>query len=177
MRSESCGPILGVEGRELCEDTGQRYFARVHPEDREQFMKVLGGLAPGAETYHTQYRLLREDGTTVVLEETARGFFDDSGKLCRLVGVTADITARRQMEEALRTAQEQLRQHAENLERAVQERTAKLQELVGELEHFSYTITHDMRAPLRAIQGFTGLMGDLCHECKQTEPKQVHRSH
>jgi PAS domain S-box-containing protein len=172
VRSESCGPILGVQGRELCEDTGQSYFARVHPDDRKQFVKMVSELAPGAETYHTQYRVLRADGTTVVLEETARGFFDPSGKLCRLVGVTADITERRRMEQALRAAQEQLRQHADSLEKAVQERTAKLSELVSELEHFSYTITHDMRAPLRAIQGFTGLMGDLCQECKQTEARE-----
>lgn len=45
-----------------------------------------------------------------------------------------------------------------NLERTVQERTTKLQEMVDELEHFSYTITHDMRAPLRAMQGFTGII-------------------
>jgi DNA-binding response OmpR family regulator len=47
------------------------------------------------------------------------------------------------------------------LERLVRERTAKLQEAMGELEHFSYTITHDMRAPLRALQGFAGFLEDL----------------
>ncbi len=47
------------------------------------------------------------------------------------------------------------------LERLVTERTAKLQDAMSELEHFSYTITHDMRAPLRALQGFAGFLEEL----------------
>jgi signal transduction histidine kinase len=50
----------------------------------------------------------------------------------------------------------------EELERVVTERTAKLQELVTELEHFSYTITHDMRAPLRSMIGFAEIMAEEC---------------
>jgi PAS domain S-box-containing protein len=46
----------------------------------------------------------------------------------------------------------------QELERLVADRTAKLQELVGELEHFSYSITHDMRAPLRAMRAFAELL-------------------
>lgn len=52
----------------------------------------------------------------------------------------------------------QIEAHAEELERVVARRTAKLQETVLELEHFSYAITHDMRAPLRAMQGFADLI-------------------
>jgi PAS domain S-box-containing protein len=44
--------------------------------------------------------------------------------------------------------------YSTRLERLVQERTAKLQETVGELEQFSYTLTHDLRAPLRAMKAF-----------------------
>lgn len=72
-----------------------------------------------------------------------------------------DITERKQTEAALREAQEQLKQHATNLEQLVAERTEKLQEVIGELEAFSYSISHDMRAPLRAIEGIAqALMED-----------------
>jgi signal transduction histidine kinase len=50
------------------------------------------------------------------------------------------------------------KQKKEELELLVVERTAKLQEMVNELEHFSYTITHDMRAPLRAMRGFAEVL-------------------
>ena len=53
---------------------------------------------------------------------------------------------------------EALRQSSEELERLVAERTARLQEMVNELRHVSYAITHDMRAPLRAMNAFAELL-------------------
>lgn len=49
------------------------------------------------------------------------------------------------------------------LEAQVRQRTLELQEMVNELEHFSYTITHDMRAPLRAMHGYAGLLEEECN--------------
>jgi signal transduction histidine kinase len=69
-----------------------------------------------------------------------------------------EINVRKNSEEALRQAQAQLADRASQLEGLVTERTAKLQELVGELEAFSYGITHDLRAPLRAMQSFAHLL-------------------
>ncbi|HZL41699.1 MAG TPA: ATP-binding protein [Verrucomicrobiae bacterium] len=69
-------------------------------------------------------------------------------------------------ERALRAAQVKLQAHADELEKTVARRTAKLQETVTELEHFSYAITHDMRAPLRAMQSFAGLLELECAGCE-----------
>lgn len=71
-----------------------------------------------------------------------------------------DITEQKQLEQALRDTRDDLAQANASLERKIQERTAKLREAMAELEHFSYTITHDMRAPLRAIQGFSLILSE-----------------
>ena len=59
-----------------------------------------------------------------------------------------------------RAAREVLARGKVELEQLVAERTDKLKELVGELEHFSYTITHDMRAPLRAMRGVAEIINE-----------------
>jgi PAS domain S-box-containing protein len=58
------------------------------------------------------------------------------------------------------------------LQRLVAERTANLQEMVNELEHFSYSITHDMRAPLRAMRSYGEIVvNELCASCSRDEAK------
>jgi PAS domain S-box-containing protein len=65
-----------------------------------------------------------------------------------------DITQRRQIEQALVEAKDQIARHAMELEKVVAQRTDELRETIGELEAFSYSVSHDMRAPLRAMQSF-----------------------
>jgi signal transduction histidine kinase len=61
-------------------------------------------------------------------------------------------------ESSLKEAQAKLRAHANHLERTVTERTAQLRETVAELEAYSYSVSHDLRAPLRAVRGYAHVL-------------------
>lgn len=69
-----------------------------------------------------------------------------------------DVTQRKRTEAALNHAREQLEEHARELENRVDERTRELQKSLKDMETFLYAIAHDLRAPLRAMSGFVGLL-------------------
>ena len=69
-----------------------------------------------------------------------------------------EIAERKVAQAALQAAKDRLADHAGELERVVAERTEKLRETVEELEAFSYSVAHDMRAPLRGMQGFARIL-------------------
>lgn len=71
-----------------------------------------------------------------------------------------DLSERQRLSEELATAQRKLQTHATDLEAQVSERTCKLRDTIAELETISYSISHDMRAPLRAMQGFAQALLD-----------------
>jgi signal transduction histidine kinase len=84
--------------------------------------------------------------------------------------------ALKQTEEALRERERQLREWTAELERRVAERTASLAETVSDLEDFSHSITHDLRAPLRAIRSFAQILDEECLACGQPQAKaHIHR--
>jgi len=88
----------------------------------------------------------------------------------RILLAINDITEGKQLE-VLREAREQLARSNENLERQIQARTASLRESLGELEAFSYTVSHDMRAPLRSLQGFANIVLESNRE--KLDPKSL----
>jgi signal transduction histidine kinase len=61
-------------------------------------------------------------------------------------------------ESELHKAQQTLKEHAQNLESKVKERTSALEDTVAQLESFSYTVAHDLRAPIRALKGYTEML-------------------
>ncbi|HVV00518.1 MAG TPA: ATP-binding protein [Verrucomicrobiae bacterium] len=70
----------------------------------------------------------------------------------------AEIAERERVEERLKDAQAQLERHTRFLEESVEERTAHLRETIRSLEGVCYHIAHDLRAPLRAMDGFTSIL-------------------
>lgn len=89
------------------------------------------------------------DGRTVVLQTTKIPF--TSAGIPAVLGVAVDITERKKAEDALQKAHDEL-------EIRVRERTADLQAMNKELEAFAYSVSHDLRAPLRAIDGFSQIL-------------------
>ncbi|MGZ5566762.1 MAG: ATP-binding protein [Limisphaerales bacterium] len=87
----------------------------------------------------------------------------------------ADYLERKHVEAQLQNANKQLADRAVHLEQLVDERTARLKEMLGDLEALSYSIVHDMRAPLRAMQGFAELLGSECAPIGTTAEHYVER--
>jgi signal transduction histidine kinase len=79
----------------------------------------------------------------------------------------------RDLIEELAKTQEKLRQHAATLEKTVAERTAELTATVQELEAFSYSIAHDMRAPLRAMLGYSNILAEE-HSAKLDDTGKIY---
>jgi signal transduction histidine kinase len=75
-------------------------------------------------------------------------------------------------EEALRESEQQLREWNADLERRVAERTASLAETISDLEDFSHSITHDLRAPLRAIRSFAEILREECVACDRSRAQE-----
>ena len=100
VRSGQCVEILNWLDHPT-RDTGQHFLASVHPEDHEAYAAPTTGLTPDDPTYHTSFRVLRPDGSVLWLESRGRVFFDEQGGRRRIIGMVADVTARKLAEEAL----------------------------------------------------------------------------
>ena len=109
LRSAECARILGLDdatGAALAKD----YFELVHPDDRAKVWGLATSLTPQNSEYRTEYRRFRPDGKLLWLQESGRATFDKAGKMIRLVGMTADVTERKEIEHKLRVSEERSRQ-------------------------------------------------------------------
>ena len=118
------------------------------PEElRSEEDTIISKLKRGERVEHFETRRRAKDGTILDVSLTISPIKDEHGKIVGAAKTARDITERKRSEE-------KIRQLNAELEHRVRERTASLEEALTELEAFSYTVAHDLRAPLRSIHTF-----------------------
>jgi PAS domain S-box-containing protein len=147
----------------------REWKAFVHPEDLEGVESgMAAALRAGGEHSHVN-RVIWPDGSIHWLQSRIKVFLNPAGSPRRMIGVFVDVTD-------LKEAEEMARFNCQELERRVAMRTAALQENTEQMEAFVYSISHDLRAPLRSMEGFAeAILEDEGARITETSRDYLHR--
>lgn len=130
---------------------GTDSFSEVHPEDRDRVRAVFEETVRTGKGHRMNFRFVLRDGSERQIESQGGVIRDAAGKVERVVVVSRDVTERTQMEN-------EIRRFNTELEERVRQRTTDLADANKELETFTYTVSHDLKAPLRGIDGYSRLL-------------------
>ena len=136
------------------------WFEDIHEDDVKRVVKVMHKALSRGKPFDQMMRVFHNTKNEWRwVHSIANPVFDLSKKPTHFNGLIIDITERKEIEE-------ELKKHRDHLEELVKKRTA-------ELESFSYSVSHDLRAPLRAIDGFSKIMAEKYLDKFDEEGKHI----
>ena len=140
--------LLGAhKAREII---GRSASAFIHPDDRKKIQQRVRKMLEEHKPLHfIEHRIVRLGGDVINVEMAAAPLTFEGTPAAQVI--VHDITDRKRSEEEIRRLNLELEQR-------VIERTAELETANKELEAFSYSVSHDLRAPLRHIEGFVEIL-------------------
>lgn len=134
-----------------------------HPKE---FIKNIWATIANGKIWKGEIKNRAKDGTIYWVDTTIVPLLDDKGKPYQYLAIRADITERKK-------AEEEIIQLNTELEEKVTQRTEELQAANNEMEAFTYSVSHDLRAPLRGIIGFTAILEEDYAKKLDDEAKRI----
>jgi PAS domain S-box-containing protein len=130
---------------------GSRFTPVVPPDEQATLRDYFRGFSPGRRDRMIEHRVLLPDGVDHWLQWSDRAFFGRNGAVEEFQSVGREVTERKEAEAALAAL-------TAELEERVETATTGLRSANRDLEAFSHHVSHDLRAPLRAIDGYLGIL-------------------
>ena len=162
-RSVGIANFLGWLQAELPPDSDW-WLAQIHPDEVEAVKQHFEeAVARRSESCRHEYRVRHKKGHYLWIWDSNRIVYSGDGQPARVIGCAVSIDQRKRAEQELTRAKEELARANVELETKVAERTAKLLEMVREMESWSYSIAHDLRAPLRSLRSFSSMLLEDYH--------------
>jgi PAS domain S-box-containing protein len=156
--SSACEKIYGYPLHEFYAN-GNLWFEVIHPDDKPILTRNEAAIKKGARA-NMEYRIIHKDQSIRWLKAYIIPTLDANGNMVQVDGIVSDITENKKAEFEIKTLNE-------SLEKRVEQRTVELAQANKELESFSYTASHDLRAPLRIINGYAKLLMQSEKELKK----------
>jgi PAS domain S-box-containing protein len=131
-------------------------------EEARSIMERDRGIMRSGEMRSFEEVITNGRGEKIVVQATKGPLHDEQGCISGVFGVSRDVTESRRVEDEIRMLNAEL-------DLRVMERTARLEAAIQEQESFSYSVSHDLRAPLRHINSYSAILQEECAECLSAE--------